>query len=210
MQNAVSLHRQLSITWKGSGMTEYAFDPGYGRHLVSLIFSLEDMYSDINKFKNLNQKKFYFKQYYPGMIKLLKQNTAFYLGCLLWAVYLKAQPEGEIVGNHCLGNEYNEDTSLVELLFLMKFMRTFSKDTKYFMNQDFKYSEDDMAMLEVYKEFAVMNEGFVKTEKNTDLLLPKEVKTPSKEGLEKIKSTIDEVTSNGDFDKLNELKGLIL
>ena len=44
-------------------MTEYLFDPGYGRHLVSLIFSLEDMYGDINKFKNLNQKKFYFRQY---------------------------------------------------------------------------------------------------------------------------------------------------
>ena len=50
-------------------MTEYFFDPGYSKHLVSLVFSLEDMYSDINKFKNLNQKKFYFKQYYPGMIK---------------------------------------------------------------------------------------------------------------------------------------------
>ena len=61
-------------------MTEYLFDPGYGRHLVSLVFSLEDMYADINKFKNLNQKKFYFKQYYPGMLKLLKQNTAFYFG----------------------------------------------------------------------------------------------------------------------------------
>lgn len=191
-------------------MTEYAFDPGYSRHLVSLVFSLEDMYSDINKFKNLNQKKFYFKQYYPGMIKLLNQNTSFYLGCLLWAVYLKSLPEGDIVGNHCLGKEYDEDKSLVELLFLMQFMRTFSKDTKYFMNQDFKYSEEDMEMLEVYKEFAIMNEGFVKTEKNTDLLLPKEVKTPTKDELNTIKTTIDEVVSGGDFSKLNGLRGLIL
>ncbi len=191
-------------------MAEYAFDPGYGRHLVSLIFSLEDMYSDINKFKNLNQKKFYFKQYYPGMIKLLNQNTSFYLGCLLWAVYLKSQPQGEIVGNHCLGKEYDEDKSLVELLFLIKFMRTFSKDTKYFMNQDFKYSEEDMEMLEVYKEFAIMNEGFVKTEKNTDLLLPNKVKTPTSEELNTIKTTIDEVVSDGDFSKLNGLRGLIL
>ena len=28
-------------------MSEYLFDPGYGRHLVSLIFSLEDMYGTI-------------------------------------------------------------------------------------------------------------------------------------------------------------------
>ena len=191
-------------------MTEYLFDPGYGRHLVSLVFSLEDMYSDINKFKNLNQKRFYFKQYYPGMLKLLKQNTEFYLGCLLWAVYLKSLPEGEISGNHCLGKEYNEDSSLVELLFLMKFMTTFSKDTKYFMNQNFEYSKEDMAMLEVYKEFAQMNKGFTETKKNTDLLLPDVLKTPSAEELKTIKSTIDEVVTTGDFDKLNKLKGYIL
>lgn len=191
-------------------MAEYLFDPGYGRHLVSLVFSLEDMYADINKFKNLNQKKFYFKQYYPGMLKLLKQNTAFYLGCLLWAVYLKAQPEGDIIGNHCLGKEYNENSSLVELLFLMSFMKTLSKDTKYFLNQDFKYSEEDMEMLEVYKEFAQINEGFVKVEKNTDLKLPECVKTPSKEDIEKIKRTIDTVVTTGEFDSLMELRGLIL
>ncbi|MCR5266102.1 MAG: hypothetical protein K6E29_05855 [Cyanobacteria bacterium RUI128] len=191
-------------------MAEYLFDPGYGRHLVSLVFSLEDMYADINKFKNLGQKKFYFKQYYPGMIKLLKQNTAFYMGCLLWAVYLKSLPEGKITGNHCLGKEYDENSSLVELLFLMSFMRTLSKDTKYYLGQDYKYSEDDMAMLEVYKEFARMNEGFVKVEKNTDLKLPKEVKTPSKADLEKIKATINEAVSTGEFDALMDLRGLIL
>ena len=191
-------------------MTEYFFDPGYSRHLVSFVFSLEDMYGDINKFKNLNQKKFYFKQYYPNILKLLEQNTTFYLGCLLWGVYLKNQPEGDITGNHCLGNEYREETSLVELLFLMKFMRTFYKDTKYYLNQDYKYSEDDMAMLEVYKEFAVMNKGFVKVEKNTDIKLPDSVKTPTKEELETIKTTINEVVSTGDFSRLRELKGYIL
>ena len=40
-------------------MSEYLFDPGYGRHLVSLIFSLEDMYGTINKF---NGKVYYYKK----------------------------------------------------------------------------------------------------------------------------------------------------
>ena len=150
-------------------MSEYLFDPGYGRHLVSLIFSLEDMYGTINKFKNLGQKKFQFKQYYPSILKLLKQNTAFYLGCMLWAVYLKSLTEGDIIDNYCLGKEYNEESSLIELLFLIKFTKTFSKDTKYYMNTDFSYPEEDAKMLEVYKEFAILNEGFVNTKKNTDL-----------------------------------------
>ncbi len=191
-------------------MTEYLFDPGYGQHLISLIFSLEDMYAEINKFKNLGQKKFQFKQYFPSILKLLEQNTYFYLGCLLWAVYLKNQPEGDITGNYCFGKEYEEEKSLIELLFLIKFTKTFSKDTKYYMGQDFLYPEEYSNMLEVYKEFATMNEGFVKISKNTDLKIPKTLKSPSKEDLNKIKSTIDTVVKTGNFDLLDEIKDLIL
>lgn len=191
-------------------MTDYLFDPGYGKHLVSLIFSLEDMYADINKFKNLNQKKFYFRQYYSGILKLIKQNTEFYLGCLLWAVYLKSLPEGDILNNHCYGKDYDEESSLVELLFLIKFLKTFSKDTKYYMNQDFKYSEDDMTMLEIYRDFAHINQGFTKIKKNTEIQLPNSVKTPTENELKIIKETIDEVVKDGDFDKLNKLRGYII
>lgn len=191
-------------------MAEYLFDPGYGKHLVSLVFSLEDMYADINKFKNLNQKKFYFKQYYSGIIKLLQQNTMFYLGCLLWAVYIKSQPEGEVVGNHCYGKDFDEESSLVELNFLMQFMLTFHKDTKYYLGQDFKYSEEDMEMLKTYKEFALLNEGFVTITKNTELKLPSTVKTPNNKELENIKNTIDKVVSTGDFNLLDNLRGYIL
>lgn len=191
-------------------MTEYLFDPGYSQHLVSLIFSLEDMYGDINKFKNLGQKKFRFKQYYPGIVKLLRQNTAFYLGCLLWATYLVNQEEGDIANNYCLGKEYNEQQSLIELDFLIKFSQTFSKDTKYYMGTDFKFPEEDAGMLGTYRAFAVMNEGFVNIKKTTDLKLPEDIKKPSKEELETIKTTIDKVVSTGDFDLLFEIRGLIL
>jgi hypothetical protein len=191
-------------------MTEYLFDPGYSQHLVSLIFSLEDMYEDIAKFKNLGQKKFRFKQYYSGIIKLLRQNTAFYLGCLLWAVYLVNQEEGNIINNYCLGKDYDEEKSLIELDFLIKFTKTFNKDTKYYMNTDFKFPEEDSTMLEIYREFAVMNEGFVNIKKTTDLKLPKQIKTPSKEDLNTIKTTIDKVITTGDFDLLFEHRGIIL
>jgi len=191
-------------------MSEYLFDPGYGRHLSSLVFSLEDIYGNINKFKNLGQKKFQFKQYYPSILKLVKQNTAFYLGCLLWAVYLKSQPVGEIINNYCLGKEYNEDSSLVELLFLIRFAKTFSKDTKYYMNTDYKYPDEDLKMLGIYKDFAQINQGFVNTKTNNDLKLPDSIKTPSDKDLQSIKSTIDETVKTGDFDKLFEIRGLIL
>ncbi|MCD8377398.1 MAG: hypothetical protein LUB59_01270 [Candidatus Gastranaerophilales bacterium] len=191
-------------------MTEYLFDPGYGRHLNSLIYTLEDIYETIGKFKNLSQRKFKFKQYFPAILELLDQNTTFYLGCLLWAVYLKSQPEGDIINNHCLGNVFDEQTSLIELLFLMKFSQTFSKDTKYYLNEDFVYPEEYSGILEIYKEFAILNDGFVNTKKNTDITIPDKLKTPPPEDLETIKRTIDETVSTGDFDKLLKIRGLIL
>lgn len=191
-------------------MTEYLFDPGYGQHLVSLIFSLEDMYGDINKFKNLGQKKFRFKQYYSGIVKLVRQNTAFYLGCLLWAVYISNQPEGKIIDNYCLDKDFDEEKSLIELDFLLRFSQTFSKDTKYYMNTDYKFPKEDTDMLNVYRSFAVMNEGFVKIQKNTDLKFPKQIKTPTSQELEKIKTAIDTTVRTGDFEGLFEVRGLIL
>ena len=190
-------------------MTEYLFDPGYSQHLVSLIFSLEDMYGDINKFKNLGQKKFRFKQYYSGIVKLLRQNTAFYLGCLLWATYLANQEEGDIANNYCLGKEYDEAQSLIELDFLIKFSQTFSKDTKYYMGIDYKFPEEDEALLGTYREFAVLNEGFVNIKSTSDLKLPDSLKKPSKEELETIKTTIEKVVSTGNFDLLFDIRGLI-
>jgi hypothetical protein len=191
-------------------MTKYLFDPGYGQHLVSLVFSLEDIYAEINKFKNLGQKKFQFKQYYPSILKILKQNTDFYLGCLLWAVYISSQPEGELENNFCYGKEFDEDKSLIELLFLIKFLKTFSKDTKYYLGQEFKYDEKDLEMLEVYREFALMNKAFTQAKLNKDLTFPKSIKTPSAQELEQIKSVIEKAVQTGEFDILNSVKGYIL
>ena len=40
-----------------------AFDPGYAKNISSFINNIEYMYADINKFKNLGQKKFKFILY---------------------------------------------------------------------------------------------------------------------------------------------------
>ena len=76
----------------------------------------------------------------------------------------------------------------------------------YFLLSFLKYIEN----IEVYKEFAILNEGFVNTKKNTDLKLPNSLKTPSKEELYTIHTTIQEVVKTGNFDKLFEIRGLIL
>ena len=116
-----------------------AFDPGYGQYLTSFINTIEYMYGEINKFKNLGQKKFKFKTFYPQILALIEQNTAFYLGCMLWAIYVKSQNNATLTGNHCLGQEYNEELELMEINYMVEFINHFDKDTKYYLNKTFDY-----------------------------------------------------------------------
>ena len=188
-----------------------AFDPGYGQYLTSFINTIEYMYGEINKFKNLGQKKFKFKTYYPQILALIEQNTAFYLGCMLWAIYVKSQNNATLTGNHCLGQEYNEELELMEINYMIEFINHFNKDTKYYLNKTFDYSSEKMEILEIYIEFAKLNEGFVNSKMSDDIKLPSSIKIPSEENINKIYDTISKsVIPTGDFEKLYTLKDLII
>ena len=187
------------------------FDPGYGQHLNSFIINVENMYTEINKFKNLGQKKFKFKVFHPQITALLEKNTAFYLGCLLWATYVVSNKGLELIGNHCYGNEYNEEFELQEINYMAEFVKFYGKDTKYYLNTNFEYSTESQQILDIYKEFAKMNEGFVKSKNSDDIKMPKSLKTPDEKGIAKIFETITkEVIPTGDFSKLYKLKSLIM
>ena len=188
-----------------------AFDPGYSKFLTSFINNVEMMYYEINKFKNLGQKKFKFKTYYPQIIKLIEQNIAFYLGCMLWAEYVVSQGDAEITGNHCLGLEYKEEIELQEINYICAFLEYFGKDTKYYLNQNFVIEDWKLEILEKYKEFARLNKGFVEAKLGSDIKLPESLKTLTEKDIEKIHDTITkDVVIKGDFSKLYELKDLII
>ena len=188
-----------------------AFDPGYGPHLTSFINNIEHMYTEINKFKNLGQKRFKFKTFYPQILTLIEQNTAFYLGCLLWATYVVSQKGCEITGNHCIGQEYNEELELQEINYMNEFLKDFGKDTKYYLNICFEFDKEKQQILDIYKEFAQINKGFVESKNADDIKLPNSLKTPSEKEIETIYHTITtEVVTSGNFNKLYELKNLII
>lgn len=188
-----------------------AFDPGYGKYLSSFIYSIEYMYADINKFKNLGQKKFKFKTYYPQILMMIEQNIAFYLGCLLWATYVSSQKGHEITGNHCLGQEYNEELELQEINYISEFIKYFGKDTKYYLNLDYEYPKENETIIEIYKEFARINTGFVNTKTTDDIKLPSILKKPDENEIGRIYDVItNDVVKTGDFNKLYTLKDLII
>lgn len=182
------------------------FDPGFAPYIMAFRGTVEYLYMDINRFKNLSQRKMKFRQYYKKFLELFNNNLGFYVGCLMWAAYIKTQPEQDILNNNCLDGEYNEEENVSDVDFMIKFLELLPKDMKYFLGMDYEINPEDLKILEMYKEFLTINKGFVNSKKNTDILLPSGMKT---DGAENFKDKIDEVLKIEDLSKLLEYKDLI-
>lgn len=182
------------------------FDPGFAPYILAFRGTVEYLYMDINRFKNLSQRKMKFRQYYKKFLELFNNNLGFYVGCLMWAAYIKTQPEQDILNNNCLGGEYNEEENVSDVDFMIKFLELLPKDMKYFLGMNYEINPEDLKILEMYKEFLTINKGFVNSKKNTDILLPSGMKT---DGAENFKDRIDEVLKIEDLSKLLEYKDLI-
>lgn len=182
------------------------FDPGFAPYILAFRGTVEYLYMDINRFKNLSQRKMKFRQYYKKFLELFNNNLGFYVGCLMWAAYIKTQPEQDIINNNCLGGEYNEEENVSDVDFMIKFLELLPKDMKYFLGMDYEINPNDVKILEMYKEFLTINKGFVNSKKNTDILIPAGMKT---DGAENFKDKIDEVLKTEDLSKLLEYKDLI-
>lgn len=175
------------------------FDPGFSEHLLAFRGMVEYLYIDINRFKNLSQKKLKFRQYYKKLLLGFNNNLGFYAGCLMWAAYIKTQPEQEILSNYCFGQEYNEEENISETQFMLAFVDQFAKDMKYYLGENFAFDEKVVNLITLYEEFLTINKGFTESKTNTDILLPKKLKTNKPEGY---KETIDTILAEGKLEEL--------
>lgn len=183
------------------------FDPGFAPYLLAFGGGVEYLYMDINRFKNFSQKKVKFMQYHKKMIEMFNNNLGFYVGCLMWAAYIKTQPKQKILSNHCFGQSYEEEKNVAETKFMFQFTELFPKDMKYFLSKPYSIEESIPNLIKVYEEFLILNKGFVESEYNTDIVLPEFVKT---ENAEIYKEKIDLVLESGDLSKLLEYLPTIL
>lgn len=183
------------------------FDPGFAPYILAFTGAVEYFYADINKFKNFSQKKLKFRQYYKKFLEVFNNNLGFYVGCLMWAAYIKTQPEQKILNNNCLNQEYNEAENVYDTDFMIKFLELFPKDVKYFLGSSYEIDENDMKILKLYRDFLIINKGFVSSNLNTDILLPEGMKTGN---AETFKEKIEKVLEEKDLSKLLEYKELIL
>lgn len=183
------------------------FDPGFAPYILAFQGTVDYLYTDINRFKNFSQKKVKFMQYHKKILEVFYNNIGFYTGCLMWAVYLKAQPESEIVSNPCLDLEYVESENTADTQYMLKFAELFPKDMKYFMGQNFEFDSNISKLIKLYEEFLVLNKGFTATRLNSDLIIPDKIKT---DNIDACKEAIDVAIEHGDLASLIESMKLIL
>ncbi len=193
-------------------MTDVLFDPGFSRCMLGVSENVEFIYGAFSSsFMSPKQKKFQFTILYPKLKVLLHKNISFYLGCLLWAIYIKHIKDGIIENNPCFGNEFDEKVSLEEIDFLIDFVnKTLNRDTKYYLNQTYEPDIRHIKILETYREFLLKNKGFVKIKETKDIFMPKNVKTITKKITDIIKNKIYEAIEKKDLTLLYEVYDLIL
>lgn len=182
------------------------FDPGFIQHISAFEPNIEYVYNTLNTCRNFNQKKMQFKMFYPKIQSLLKNYLGFYLGCILWAVYISNLDEKPILNNLCFGGEYSENDTIEEVDFIEKYIEQLKKDVKYYTGQNFSFDEKNLEILTAYREFLKANKGFVEAKTTKDIKLPTNLKTPSEKDLGEILLGIEKVIDNG---KLYELFPLV-
>lgn len=181
------------------------FDPGFIQHMSAFEPNIQYVYNSLNSCRNFNQKKMQFKMFYPKIQSLLKNYLGFYLGCILWAVYIKNLGEKPIAGNLCYGGDFSETETLEEVDFIKSYIEQLKKDAKYYLGQNFSIDEESIKVLDAYREFLKLNEGFVKVQTTADVKLPASLKSVDEAGLKEILAGIEQVIENG---KLHELFAL--
>lgn len=181
------------------------FDPGFIQHMSAFEPNIQYVYNSLNSCRNFNQKKMQFKMFYPKIQSLLKNYLGFYLGCILWAVYIKSLGEKPIAGNLCYGGDFFETETLEEVDFIKSYIEQLKKDAKYYLGQNFSIDEESIKVLDAYREFLKLNEGFVKVQTTADVKLPASLKSVDEADLKEILVGIEQVIENG---KLHELFAL--
>lgn len=189
------------------------FDPGYSKYTLAFSQNVDAAYNMLFSMKAAHQRKFKFQMIYPQLLKLLEHTISFYLGCLLWATFINKNFENdpkEILDNAYFGKTVNEDEMLYEINYAISYIEKLKKDCVYYLGKSCNLPPDWSEIMSVYKEFLIENEYLVKTKTTADIILPKELKSVSKDDLQKILEMIEDVVNTGELQDLFKIKKIIL
>lgn len=173
------------------------FDPGFAPFVYSFSDNILAINQVLASVKSPQQRKFKFKMLQPQIISLVENNISFYLGCLMWAKYLKDElKDKEIVGNSFLGFDFEaahitEDKFCEDINLLIAYFDRYVKDTKFYLGKESQLSDKWLEIATIYKEFLLLNKSFVKTALTNDLILPENISQVVADNNELNKNFID-------------------
>ena len=126
---------------------------------------------------------------------------------MLWASYISKFDNYEIDGNKLLGEEAKEEEYTSEINFLIDLIENqLPRDCKYYQGKNYLSDEKYLPILKAYKEFLIINEGFVNCSKTNQIKLPSQIKPTN---LELINENIQNALNEKNIEKLFESYELI-
>lgn len=183
------------------------FDLGFGKHLLNFVADFEYAYNELSKIKNFNMKKFQFQRFFPHFQNEIDMHINFYIGCMLWAVYIKQFENKEISENPMFGQEISDEQGLYTINYMSDYLPKFEKDVKYYLNKTIKFDKKIYDLLNLYKRFLVENKHFTNTKTSTDLVIPVNIVNPN---YDEYLEVIQKVVNTGDFSPLRNYLELLL
>ncbi len=178
------------------------FDPGYSKYTLPFSSNIDAAYNMLFSIKAPHQRKFKFQLLYPQLLKLLEQNVAFYLGCLLWASFIsynfKDSPKS-ILENSYLDKTVNEKEMFFEINYAISYLEKLKKDCKYYLGKNCNIPENWQKILSAYKKFLEINSFLVHAKTTADIKLPEELKYPQQDDLNCIIKTIESAINTGNL-----------
>ncbi len=190
------------------------FDPGIGNFVIDFNNFINDVYSQLMSFRTIHQKRARFKLYSNKIITNMKNNIAFYLGCLLWAYHIKnvnADNPKEIEGNIFLNlteEEKNNYDYMIQVNFMENYFDSYERDFLYYTGQETKIPEEWKSILALYIEFLERNKGFINTKTTEDIILPDLLS--NKKISEDINTIIQDTIEKKDLNLLLNMANIVL
>ncbi len=186
------------------------FDPGFAPIVIDSIGTVGYTYYMFNALGDIRIKRANFPLVLRKIEHHLKINVCFYLGCLLWAGYIKSNKNATITGNELLNEKTNEQEYTKEIDFLIDFCSNkIVKEYKYYKNKFYRIDERYLPILESYKEFLIINKGFVACNNTNDIIIPNSLKKISDSDLNKVLETIQDAIKEKKLDRILELYNLL-
>ena len=186
------------------------FDPGYAPIVIDSFGQVGYSYYIFSAIQDVKLKRINFPSTLKKIERYLKTNIAFYLGCLLWACYISQFSNAEIEGNKLLGEECEESEYTSEINFLIEFIsKQLPRDSKYYLNKNYIADEKFLPILETYKEFLILNNGFCNISKVCEMKLPQNLKKLSESEFVLVNEKIQKAINDKEIEQLFEIFEII-